>query len=209
MEPRPCLSLALPSGPAFHGERGEERASQDAHVLLVSCALFRQNRSTVFGRNTVRSTTCIMNISFSSGPAPHGCSEVSNANSFECEMSKLSTSLVPWKKCVQNTGFPGHRTVFDLGHSEVKLPVTFISGSGTWMMTDNNITANDASTDGGARRGYWPPCRRVEALREASPAVRCARGPSPAKGMTPGSRQARSQLVYLTFSYMKSSLFLP
>ena len=165
MEPRPCLSLALPSGLAFHRERererGEQRASQDAHVLLVSSALFRQNRSTVFGRNTVRSTTCIMNISFSSGLAPHGCSEVSNANSFECEMSKLSISLVPWKKCAQNTGFSGHRTVFDLGHSEVKLPVTFISGSGTWMMTDNKITANNASTDGGAGRGYWatvPPC---------------------------------------------------
>lgn len=32
----------------------------------------------------------------------------------------------PMKKCVQNTGFPGHGTVFDLGHLEVKLPVIFI-----------------------------------------------------------------------------------
>lgn len=138
MEPWPCLSLT----------GREECASQAVHVLLI-CSALRSG-----GRNTVSSITCSKNISFSSSLAPHDCSEVHNANSLKCEISKLtSISLFQWKKWVQNTGFPGHRTVFDLGHSEVKLLGIFISGSGTWMMTNNEITADNASTDGGARRG--------------------------------------------------------
>ncbi|OWK16526.1 RPS19, partial [Cervus elaphus hippelaphus] len=48
-----------------------------------------------------------------------------------------------------------------------------------------------------------PPCRRREAVRDASPAVHSTRGPGPAGRTGPGSTQAQSQLVYLIFSYMK------
>lgn len=117
-------------GPAFHwpcllGLPFTEREGKRALARMHTCSL--PPLLCFGGRSTVSSITCIMNISFSSGLAPHGCSDVYNANSFEWEMSTLtSISLVQWKKCVQNTGFPGHGTVFDLGHLEVKLPVILI-----------------------------------------------------------------------------------
>ena len=79
------ISTGLLDLPFIKRDRERVHASERVRVLFASSVLC------FGGRSTVSSITCVMNISFSSSLAQGDFSEVYDANSLECEMSKLTS----------------------------------------------------------------------------------------------------------------------